>query len=126
MSEISRFTVSGKTFFFNRMKARNGTDWLAINAIYGDGNQQRLGLFPSQMVEFYQHYKKAMEDITGMSPMERKITQECPDCGSGPDEWKPVDTDFEAGEWLIACTQCRTVIFENVEGTHQKLRESNG
>jgi hypothetical protein len=65
--ELSRFTASGKTFFFNKGKASNGTEYLAINAIYGKGNQERTVLFPAHFLEYFKHIRGAIEKMTGMS-----------------------------------------------------------
>jgi len=65
--EISRFSGSGKTFFLNEGEAANGTKYLAINAIYGRGNQERLILFPPHLLEFSEHLNKAIERLTGFT-----------------------------------------------------------
>ena len=65
--EISRFSGSGKTFFLNEGEASNGTKYLAINALYGRGNQERLVLFPPHLLEFSKHLDGAIEHLTGFT-----------------------------------------------------------
>ena len=81
--ELSRFNGGGKTFFFNRKRARNGTEYLSINAMYGDQRYEKLVLFPQHLVEFYKHVKGAIETLTGLTPKEEEQSEpleRCPNC----------------------------------------------
>ena len=116
--ELSRFSESGKTFFFNRGKAKNDTLYLAINAIYGKGMQQRLVLFPPHFFQFHDHLTRAVEELTGFSGPKQDPPEvqeqvfitptKCPDCGSGCDDWRVVA--IEPDELKIICTACDEVV----------------
>jgi len=121
--EFSRFSESGKTFFFNRGVAGNGTPYLAINAIYGQGNQQRLVLFPPHYLQFHQHLEEAIEKLTGFSaPGQGEIEvpkfatpTKCPDCGSNCDDWRVVA--LTADQLKLICKECDEVVFVLPEET---------
>lgn len=98
--ELSRFSGNGKTFFFNKGEAKNGTEYLAVNALYGKGNQERIVLFPPHFLEFIKHLKNSIESLTGFEVVPPKELQEaepenpclntCPNCGwdlEGAEEW---------------------------------------
>jgi len=115
--EISRFSSNGKTFFFNKAEAKNGSPYLAINAIYGRGNQERMVLFEPHMLEFRRHLDKAIGKVLGivMKSEGREVVPEiapkCPNCEfeCGAYEvmvWAP-DT------WNIYCSNCSTVLYES-------------
>lgn len=127
--EISRFHSNGKTFFFNKLEARNGNEYLSINTIWGNGNQERVVVFPEQMVSFYNGLKASIAEITGLAPEEggvapepaREIVNECPSCGSGPEAWG-VRTKREGPEyqkrivhWDLVCNECMTRVLEGGE-----------
>lgn len=115
--ELSRFTASGKTFFFNHGRAKNGTDYLAINAIYGRGNQERIVLFSSHYMEFYKHLIDAIGELSGLTPTQKELEDpsalppwrtKCPKCG---DDDFAVDINApEWREWAIVCKECDTVV----------------
>ena len=68
IEELSRFNGGGKTFFFNKRKSVNDTEYLSINAIWGKhGNYEKLVLFPQHYLEFLKHLEKAIEGLTGFS-----------------------------------------------------------
>lgn len=118
--EIARFTSGGKTFFFNECEAANGNKFLGINTLWGENNQERLVLFPEQMLTFGQKFDRAMEAITGYSPSQpiSKLL-ECPDCNAPKKDWNTRSTD-EA--WFLACGECGWVILtshkDNSEAVH--------
>ena len=68
IEDISHFSGSGKTFFFNKRLAKNDIEYLAINAIWGErGNYEKLVLFPQHYMEFSKHLDKAIENLTGFT-----------------------------------------------------------
>lgn len=114
--ELSRFTGSGKTFFLNKGKARNGTDYLAINAVYGQGRQERLVLFPPHYLEFYKHLKAAIEQLTGFQASQPSqgappLALECLGCGSGAARWEVKNYGGETGWWVIC--ECGHVLYKS-------------
>lgn len=121
--EISRFHAGGKTFFFNRGRARNGNDYLAIKGLWGKGNQEQLVLFPGQMVEFYQKFRSAMAAITGLQPAEDapeptgptlpNIPVDCPACPHAKGVYEL--SVFGENDWKIACPECGEAVFDTEE-----------
>lgn len=92
--ELSRFTGSGKTFFFNKGRAKNDTDYLAINALYGQGRRERMVLFPPHYMEFFKHLKSSVEELTGFKfgedlPEASPTHEKCPNCG-----WHMSDDEY--------------------------------
>lgn len=92
--ELSRFNVGGKTFFFNRCKAANGQDYLAVNAMYTRGGKpqyERLVVFQSHFIEFFKAVKAAVEELgelkmAGDAPETPaapavECPSQCPNCG---------------------------------------------
>lgn len=84
-TQITRFTASQKTFFFNHAETRGGGDLLRINAIYGKGGFEKLTLLPSQLIEFYTHLGRAIEKITGFqlsgeTTPAQPTEERCPNC----------------------------------------------
>lgn len=65
--ELSRFSAGGKTFFFNLGRAKNGSRYLSINAMYGKGNMERLVIFPEQVVTFKDNLAKAIPHLMGLN-----------------------------------------------------------
>ena len=114
--ELSRFSGNGKTFFFNKGKAKTGSHYLSINALYGKGQQERLILFPPHYLEFYAHIKDALENLTGFTVGTLKASEavevpgpslpfECPRCEAGP--WEFMISAAEHGtEWHVYCDSC--------------------
>lgn len=120
--ELSRFSASGKTFFFNKGEAKNGTDYLAINAIYGQGNRERTVLFPPHYMEYVKHVTKAVEELTGFTRSQAPAPlseMKCEGCDAGPAKWVALRTT-DLTKFVIACGDCNTVIFENVKGAHKE------
>lgn len=65
---ISHFNGGGKTFFFNKSKASNDTEYLTINAMYGSPPKyERIVLFPQHLGEFSKHLEQAIEHLTGFT-----------------------------------------------------------
>lgn len=122
--EITRFSTNGKTFFFNKAEAQNDSVYLAINALYGQGNRERLVLFRPHMIDFRDHYDRAVEEILGMRPTEPGIAETCPDCGELPAGWRVLQTR-EGDKWCIICDSCREIIFENVKGALEAIKEED-
>lgn len=115
--ELSRFSGSGKTFFFNHGVAKNGTDYLVVNAIYGKGRQERMILFPVHYLEFWKHLKGALEKMSGVTfggsepqvelpeepeaPRIPRISIQCTACGRGADQSKVVW--WAVDNWQVVC-----------------------
>ena len=88
--EISRFSNGGKTFFFNKGVSKAGDGYLAINALYGRGNQERIVVFPSHYLQFFKAVKAAIEQLAevklnGEAPAEPAepslpCPERCPNC----------------------------------------------
>lgn len=118
--ELSRFTESGKTFFFNCGRASNDTEYLAINALYGKGQQQRLVLFPAQFLSFHKHLLEAIKRITGMTISEAQaeadvpalLPRRCPTCDYDISNYSFIQTDQY---WAVYCTNCREAVFSSRE-----------
>lgn len=116
--EISRFSANGKTFFFNRMRARNDAEFLSINCLYGKNGKQRLTLFPSQMLDFYKHFVGAMRDMTGMAPnagaptapKPPRLPIRCPACKMGSANFELTVLSEDDSLWLVDC-KCGESIF---------------
>lgn len=125
MSEISRFTNSGKTFFFNKKESRAGGDYLSVNAMFGKGRYEKLTLLPSQLLEFAKHLEGAVEDITGFkrsgggSSVER-----CHQCDSGPARHRVASSE-SGDQWIRYCFDCKEVLYENVAGAVDTIAEEN-
>lgn len=119
--ELSRFTGSGKTFFLNRGRARNDTEYLAINALYGQGNRERLVLFPPHFLEFRKHLTEAIETLQGVqfnnssqSPPTPSIPKKCPSCSHGAADYEIVV--HTPTDWDIFCESCGHHILEVRDG----------
>lgn len=120
LKELSRFSESGKTFFFNQGEAANGTHYLAINALYGKGQQQRVVLFPAQFLSFFRHLKGAVETLEGIKLGESHVPAtsvvpmlpySCPKCPTSSGGW---GIDIRPEEyWTITCDKCQTLIFDS-------------
>lgn len=118
--ELSRFTGSGKTFFFNKGEAKNGTDYLAVNTIYGKGSQERIVLFPPHYMEFRKHITGAMESLMGVKfvdtlppspePHVPELPIKCPKCGMGSDGYDIAV--ISPKQWIIECGKCITTIYD--------------
>lgn len=121
ISEISRFTSDGKTFFFNECKARNDQSYLGVNTIWGSGSQERLVIFPSQMLQFLKHFRQAVSEFTGMTPSQ-PVAAYCPDCRASPENWRPLTgTGGNAGYWILYCDNCGHVIAQSHEDAQEVL-----
>lgn len=115
LTEISRFAVNGKTFFFNKGEASNGAPYLAINALYGKGNKERLVLFEPHLFGFYKNFAVAFEEMTGLAigsappePVEEepeaatpRLPLQCSGCGRGADQSKVVWRAIN--DWQVVC-----------------------
>lgn len=121
--ELDRFHAGGKTFFFNKGKARNGNEYLAIKGLWGQGNQEQIVLFPGQMLQFYKLYLDALEELTGLRPGNSEVPEpavqerlpgipiECPQCGTPCDYYKVVA--FDKDDWGLECSKCnKTIIYQ--------------
>ena len=65
---ISHFNGGGKTFFFNKRKAVNKTEYLVLNAMYGNPpTYEKLVLFPQHLLEFSKHLDEAIEGLMGFT-----------------------------------------------------------
>lgn len=90
LQELSRFSESGKTFFFNKGTSDSGAEYLAVNVLYGKGQQQRVVLFPSHFISFFKHLKGAIEQVGGITinestrpaPSREPLPTHCPACGA--------------------------------------------
>lgn len=118
-SEIVKFSAGGKTFFFNKNVARNGTEYLKVNALWGKGNREQVVVFPAQMPQFYKAFIAAMKAITGLSPEEAtapprtpSLPTRCPDCGEAGTYRVVVESEQD---WFIWCSECREEIFNTEE-----------
>ena len=114
-TELSRFTGSGKTFFLNKGRAKNGTDYLAINALYGQGKREGLVLFSAHYLEFLKHLTAAVEELTGMTARKAAPATGCTKCSS---KHLSVRRTLEDDYYLVFCKDCRELIFETEEGRH--------
>lgn len=131
--EISRFTGNGKTFFFNEMKARNKNKYLAVNALYGQGRQERMILFEGHYLEFLRHLQEAIEELSGFSlgmgvPEETPkaldmkqsdgsvdaLPMDCPECGYGDGAFE-LEIPLSGHIWWVKCCECGTTVFQNKE-----------
>lgn len=127
-TEITRFSSEGKTFFFNRNETRNGSYYLAVNALYGEGNRERLVVFENQMLPFRRHSDIAIGEILGADLTEDE--DRCPDCGSRKPAWEP-RIDLDDTGWALVCTACGsfeepeslTVVQESEPGMFEKIKE---
>lgn len=127
-TEISRFNGGGKTFFFNKRKARNDTDYLAINAIWGkEGRFEKLVLFPQHLLEFSKHLAEAVEDITGFTqggggrPLEGvTLPSACSKCDALDEEWG-VHVG-KAGDWNIQC-KCGNFVYTSKQEDNDGARQ---
>ena len=118
--QLAQKSASGKTFFFNRQEARNGTEYLCINSIYGDGMKERMVIFPSQIMEFRDGFNEAFEKFTGLKPTEVAVSEHCPECGSRPRDWGTLKS--ANGEmFVVFCRECREIILENVEDAYELI-----
>jgi hypothetical protein len=120
--ELARFSESGKTFFFNEGEAKNGAKYLAINAIYGQGNQQRVVLFPPHYFQFHRHLTESIQKLTGFSgpgqeglePAVLELPTHCPDCSAQSAEWRIVV--LAPTDWKIVCGNCDEVVSTSANG----------
>lgn len=119
--QISRFTESGKTFFFNREKTRGGSEYLAINTMRGSPPAyEKLTLLPGQFLSFRKHLTEAVEALTDV-----KFTPDVPDvptetptpllphtCTNCAASWEKFDIAIfpTAGIWQVICTECNYVM----------------
>jgi len=110
--ELARFSANSKTFFFNKMIARNESEYLSINAIWGKGNKQRMTLFPSQLLEYHKALGVAIEKMTGMSAKAPEATTACPECGMPKRTWAALSCEEV---WIIVCKDCGTVCDASIE-----------
>lgn len=122
--EIFRFSQAGKTFFFNDVEARNGRHFGGINTMWGQGNKERVVIFPEQMLQFYRGTLKMVEHFTGLSPKDKleKPLEKCYECGEPKSKLGVLRTkDLE--DFLIYCGECRSVLLETRDGIHKKIKE---
>jgi hypothetical protein len=103
--ELSRFSSNGKTFFFNHARAKNGNEYLTVNAIYGQGNKERIIVFEPQMPQFLKNLQRAVQKISGVSVASGEAVTSCPNCGMPKRTWRAI-TD-EQGRWVLYCSECR-------------------
>lgn len=114
--EISRFSANGKTFYFNKALAKNGTPYLVVNALYGDQKKERMIVFPSQYLQFHSHLTSAVESLAQISfangtagPTRAPVLpRKCPDCGHESGSWEVLQ--LLEPDWYIQC-QCGTIIY---------------
>ena len=115
--EIGRFSSGGKTFFFNKGEAANGSPYLAINTLYGKGTRERVVLFPGHFFPFYKALIDAVRDITGFAapagdipePARLDLPTACPDCEAGSTAWEIIALPDQPVK--IVCKDCREVIY---------------
>lgn len=106
--ELSRFSASGKTFFFNRGKAKNGTEYLVVNALWGNGNQERVIIFPPHFLEFRKHLSQAIERLSSVSFSSSEPKPACESCGMPKRTWR-CKSDLEETAWVLFCSECGAV-----------------
>jgi hypothetical protein len=115
--EHARFSASGKTFFFNEGRAKNGSPYLTINALYGKGNRERVILFEPHMMEFSRKLAQSIEAITGFGMQKASagptIPEGCPECSSSPKTWI-TRRELDDSYWVIFCGECKTIIKESI------------
>lgn len=115
-TEVARFSNTGKTFFFNVGQAKNGADFLSINTLYGQGNQERLILFNSHLLEFRKNLEKAITGLTGATfaplptesaPIGPALLPERCKCGVSYHEYRVSYIGQELG---VFCSKCGETI----------------
>ncbi len=126
--ELSRFSASGKTFFFNKGVAKNDSPYLTINALYGRGNQERLILFEPHWVQFKRHMEEAIASLTGFVIVPKKeeptksgslttpitLATRCPSCGFGGGKWRVLVIVEQLGDtegYLDVTCECGQLIY---------------
>ncbi len=118
-TEITRFTSSGKTFFFNEGEARNGNKFLIINALHGQHTRQGITLLSGQYMEFANHLNDAIEGLTGFvrsspssQPTQLKLPVQCPKCDGGSAGW---DLSVVTSAWWNVRCECGEMIYQSEE-----------
>lgn len=91
--ELSRFSANGKTFFFNKGHTKTGGDYLAINALWGQGNKERVLVFPAHYLQFVKHATSSIEQLAGVDFAKEDAPapahEQCPNCN-----WHLTDDDY--------------------------------
>jgi len=105
--EISRFSANGKTFFFNKGVAKNGNEYLTVNAMWGQGNKERIIVFQPQMPQFLKSLRDAVEAIAGITLASTSTPVACPKCAMPKHTWRALTN--EEGQWVLYCSECREV-----------------
>lgn len=132
--ELSRFSSNGKTFFFNKFIAKNDSPYLAINALYGQGRQERMVLFEPHWMQFLRHLKASISSLSGLEFKEDmqdmqdvpalKIPLNCHNCGSSSGQWRIMvfTEDGEQAEsslFDLTCNQCSQRVFSSQESSSE-------
>jgi hypothetical protein len=134
--EICRFSSNGKTFFFNKVRARNDRRYVQINALFGDSGRERLTIFADQALEFLADVKRSVEDTFDITTKDEKnvIPSICPTCSSTKEDWL-ARSSKDGTVFLLACaredskgdyctgSQSQEIIFENVKNAWDKIKK---
>jgi hypothetical protein len=123
-AEICRFSSNGKTFFFNKAKAKNGSPYLTINALYGQGNRERVILFEGHFMQFYRCMKEAIGATFGVAVNGDGRLKGC-DCGA-PREDSVAYMSDNREYWVLGCNACNSVFDQNKEGAAEYIAEERG
>ena len=124
-TEISRFNGGGKTFFFNKGEAKNGNEFLVINALHGRQARQGMTLLPGQYMEFVKHLDVAVEELTGFSRVpngkadstEPNIPIQCSKCHEGSASWEIVV--YGTRDWTVLCS-CGNIVYSTKDPNAQE------
>lgn len=99
--EIARFSANGKTFFFNEMESKKGDPYLAINALYGQGRQERIVLFESHWPQFKRLINRVLDELmrveTDTPTQEEPLVIPCTYCKK------------DSSPGMTTCAACREV-----------------
>ena len=119
-NELSRFSSNGKTFFFNKGVAKNGNEYLTVNAMWGRGNKERIIVFEPQMPQFLKNLQGAVQKISGVSVVsEGPEKTACQKCGMPKRTWKALSN--EDGQWVLYCDDCGEVCDAFIEDFDEAL-----
>lgn len=129
-TEITRFSSDGKTFFFNKNRTKGDSVYLAMNALWGQGNRERLVVFENQMLPFRRKYTRSIGQILG-AEFEDDPEPTCPRCNSRAPAWEPVMHPDVDG-WALVCLACGdeeeleslTAVMESEQGVYESQKEA--
>ena len=121
--EVVRFSSSGKTFFFNKAPAQNGSPYLTINSIYGKGNRERTILFEGHFMQYYRCLKEAIENTFGVTLNGGGPTK-C-SCGSSREDSRAVESK-DHQHWIIVCRSCGNIFDHSSEESAKIVCKEQG